>query len=73
MVMSTDIERETISLEKDADGVLRVSGTRVTLDTLVAAFQDGAIPEEIARSIPIGRVIEDLAVIAEVNNVVEVE
>lgn len=56
MGMSTDIEKQTIPLGKDADGVLRVSGTRVTLETLVAAFQDGATPEEIAQqyaSIPL--------------------
>jgi uncharacterized protein (DUF433 family) len=52
MVMSTDIEKQTIPLGEDADGVLRVSGTRVTLDTLVAAFQDGATPEEIAQQYP---------------------
>lgn len=32
----------------DNDGVLRIAGTRVTLDTLVGAYEDGAIPEEIA-------------------------
>ncbi|MBM3459547.1 MAG: DUF433 domain-containing protein, partial [Armatimonadetes bacterium] len=31
----------------DDDGVLRVGGTRVTLDTVVGAYQDGASPEEI--------------------------
>ena len=32
----------------DSNGVLRVAGTRVTLDTLVGAYEDGASPEEIA-------------------------
>jgi len=34
------------------DGVVRVSGTRVTLDTITAAFRDGATPEEIAQQYP---------------------
>jgi uncharacterized protein (DUF433 family) len=44
---------ETIPLEADADGVMRVSQTRVTLDTLVAAFKDGATAEEIAQQYPV--------------------
>jgi uncharacterized protein (DUF433 family) len=34
-------------LRLDADGVLRVGGTRVTLDTVVGAFEEGASAEEI--------------------------
>ncbi len=36
----------------DADGVIRVGGTRVTLDTIVAAFEQGATAEEIAQQYP---------------------
>ena len=43
---------ETISLETDADGVIRVSNTRVTLETIVTAFKDGATAEEIAQQYP---------------------
>ncbi|MBI5290338.1 MAG: DUF433 domain-containing protein [Chloroflexi bacterium] len=43
---------ETIPIETDADGVMRVSKTRVTLDTVVAAFNDGATAEEIAQQFP---------------------
>jgi uncharacterized protein (DUF433 family) len=43
---------ETIPLELDADGVVRVSRTRVTLDTLIAAFSEGATAEEIAQQYP---------------------
>lgn len=32
----------------DADGVVRVAGTRVTLETIVGAFDTGATPEAIA-------------------------
>ena len=34
-------------LALDAHGVLRVSGTRVSLDVVLRAFRDGATPEEI--------------------------
>ncbi|MGB9181073.1 MAG: DUF433 domain-containing protein [Pyrinomonadaceae bacterium] len=43
---------ETIPLETDADGVMRVGKTRVTLDTVVTAFNDGATAEEIAQQYP---------------------
>jgi len=34
------------------DGIVRVAGTRVTLDTVVGAFLDGATPETIAQQYP---------------------
>lgn len=43
---------ETIPLETDSDGVIRVSNTRVTLDTIVQAFGDGATAEEIGQQYP---------------------
>lgn len=43
---------DTLPLETDADGVVRVSRTRVTLDTLVRAFIEGATAEEIAQQYP---------------------
>jgi uncharacterized protein (DUF433 family) len=43
---------ETIPIEICPDGVARVSGTRVTLDTLIAAFSEGATAEEIAQQYP---------------------
>lgn len=39
-------------ITKDKDGVLRVAGTRVTLDSIVAAFDLGATPEEIVQRYP---------------------
>jgi uncharacterized protein (DUF433 family) len=50
--MTLQIANEPIPLETDADGVVRVGGTRVTLDTLVAAFEEGATAEEIAQQYP---------------------
>jgi uncharacterized protein (DUF433 family) len=52
---------DTIPLAMTADGVIRVSGTRVSLETLVAAFREGATPEEIAQqypSLPLGDIYE---------------
>ena len=43
---------ETIPLIADSDGVIRVSNTRVTLDTIVQAFVNGATAEEIAFRYP---------------------
>jgi uncharacterized protein (DUF433 family) len=50
--MATLVTTEIIPLETDADGVIRVSQTRVTLDTVVTAFKDGATAEEIAQQYP---------------------
>ncbi len=43
---------ETVPLTTDTDGVIRVGKTRVTLDTIVAAFSEGATAEEIAQQYP---------------------
>lgn len=37
-------------LHMDEDGVVRVGGTRVTLDTLVEVYESGATPEEIIQA-----------------------
>ena len=34
------------------DGVIRVVGTRVPMDTIIDAFDEGATPEEIAQQYP---------------------
>ena len=45
-------ETMPVPIERNTDGVLRVGGTRVTLDTLVTAFLAGATAEEIALRYP---------------------
>jgi len=40
---------ERVPIHTDANGVVRVAGTRVTLDTIVGAFDAGATAEEIAQ------------------------
>src|SRR5579859_6972094 len=41
---------EAVPLATDRDGVIRVSGTRVPLETVIGAFLDGSTPEEIVLS-----------------------
>src|SRR6266478_4426378 len=50
--MSLLVATEPIPLSTDADGVVRIAGTRVTLDTIVAAFREGATAESIADQYP---------------------
>ena len=45
--MSLAAKPESIPLTFGGGGVAYVGGTRVTLDTLVAAYEQGASPEEI--------------------------
>jgi uncharacterized protein (DUF433 family) len=47
MTLLDNLVAEPPPLRVDADGVVRVGGTRVTLDTVVAVFQQGAQPAEI--------------------------
>ena len=42
----------SVPLEPSNDGVMRIAGTRVTLDTLVAAYQEGFGAEEIVQQYP---------------------
>ena len=46
------IENDPVPLRIDQDGVVRVSDTRVTLDTVVGTFLMGVAPEEIATRYP---------------------
>jgi uncharacterized protein (DUF433 family) len=46
------IEARPVPLQADAGGAIRVGGTRVTLETVVAAFGEGATAEEIVYQYP---------------------
>jgi uncharacterized protein (DUF433 family) len=50
--MTNAFVAEQIALELTQDGVMRVGGTRVTLDTVIAAFDEGATAEEIVQQYP---------------------
>lgn len=45
-------EPQPVPLSADTHGVMRVGGTRVTLDILVRAFRSGSSPEEIREQYP---------------------
>lgn len=46
------IAQEQPVLRLDPHGVIRVSGTRVTLDSIVETFKQGSTPDELAESYP---------------------
>ncbi len=50
--MSLVIQTDPVPLRTDDHGVVRVAETRVTLDTIVAAFQQGNSPEVIHDQYP---------------------
>lgn len=50
--MSLPLTADPPPLTTSNDGVVRVGGTRVTLDTVVEAFREGLTPEEIQQQYP---------------------
>ena len=61
--MSLVLTAGPLPLVADADGVVRVAKTRVTLDTIVAAFNDGLTAEEIGQQYPSLQLADVYAVI----------
>jgi len=55
---------EKIPIETDKDGIIRVGNTRVTLETLVSAFNGGSTAEEIVYQFPVLNLADVYAVIA---------
>lgn len=39
-------------LTRTSEGTLRITGTRITLDSVIQAFHDGATPEEMCQDFP---------------------
>jgi uncharacterized protein (DUF433 family) len=63
-----------VPLFTDSHGVIRVRGTRVTLDSIVTAFRAGATAEEIAQQFPTVALADAYLVIAYyLNNTAEVD
>lgn len=62
--MSLAVDPEPIPLVTGMDGVARVGMTRVTLDTVVAAFREGATAEDIAQQYPTLRLADVYSVIS---------
>lgn len=50
--MSTTVHSLPDALRLDADGVIRIGRSRVTLESLFAAFANGATPEQIVIDFP---------------------
>lgn len=72
--MTLIVDVQTVPLKADADGVIRVGATRVTLDTVVHAFEQGHTPEEIVSHYPALGLADVYAVIAYyLNNQAEVQ
>ena len=46
--MTTTLAADPNPMHLDEHGVLRIGGTRITLETVMQAYFDGASPEEIA-------------------------
>lgn len=50
--MSLTVDLQPVPLITTPEGVVRISGTRVPLETVVRAFRQGATPEEIVQDFP---------------------
>lgn len=50
--MSLVVQPQPVPLTTTPEGAMRVSGTRVPLETIVRAFHRGATPEEIVQDFP---------------------
>ncbi len=62
-IMTFAVVAEPIPLETSEDGVIRVGGTRIPLETVVHGFNNGATPEEIVQDFPVLRLDDIYAVI----------
>ena len=62
--MTLTVEPQPIPLTTSPEGVVRVQGTRVPLETVVRAFHQGATPEEIAQDFPTVTLAQVYAVLA---------
>ncbi|CAN5610089.1 hypothetical protein BH24GEM3_BH24GEM3_03600 [soil metagenome] len=62
--MSVTIRADVPPLRQDASGALRVGQSRVLLELVIRAFQDGATPEVIVQRYPTTTLADIYAVIA---------
>jgi uncharacterized protein (DUF433 family) len=62
--MTLALVAESVPLEANADGVVHLGKTRVTLDTVVAVFNQGATAEEIVYRFPSLKLADVYATIA---------
>lgn len=62
--MTLSMEAVPVPLTMNKDGVVRVGKTRVTLDSVISAFLQGAAPEEIAYQYPSLQLADIYAVVS---------
>lgn len=62
--MSVMIRTDTPPLRQDASGALRVGQSRVLLELVIRAFQDGATPEAVVQRYPTTTLADIYAVVA---------
>lgn len=62
--MISDSPTMIIPIRTDEDGTMRISGTRVTLDTVIARYHQGESPEEIHEGFDVLPLNDIYAVIA---------
>ena len=62
--MMISLEAQVVPMKIDNDGVIRVGDTRVRLDTVIYAFNEGYIAEEIVSQYPVLKLADVYAVIA---------
>jgi uncharacterized protein (DUF433 family) len=62
--MAIIIQPEAPPLRQDASGALRIGSSRVLIELVIRAFQDGATPEAIAQRYPTAPLADIYAVIA---------
>jgi uncharacterized protein (DUF433 family) len=62
--MGIVLQSEAPPLREDASGALRVGSSRVLVELVIRAFQDGATPEAIAQRYPTATLADLYAVIA---------
>ena len=62
--MEIILQTETPPLKQDSSGALRVGSSRVLLELVVRAFEDGATPEDIVQQYPTTTLADIYSVIA---------
>jgi uncharacterized protein (DUF433 family) len=64
MTVEILLQPEAPPVRREASGALRVGRSRVLVELVIRAFQDGATPEAIAQRYPTARLADIYAVIA---------
>jgi len=62
--MEITLQTEAPPLHRDPSGALRIGHSRVLLEVVIRAFQDGATPEAITQSYPTATLADIYAVIS---------